>query len=77
MEHVARERDEALTRHASALGARSHLNDHHHAAPREERADRALDDDGGVEALGWAHWAANLRALLLLKFPGAFPPPYI
>ena len=30
-----------------------------------------------LEALGWAHWAANARALLALKFPAAYPPPYV
>ena len=38
---------------------------------------RAFDSLALLEALGWAHWAANARALLLIKFPASLPPPYV
>jgi len=29
-----------------------------------------------LAGLGWSHWVANGKALLALKYPAAFPPPF-
>ena len=59
---------------ASALAAlEEHLVKEKGPPPREKLELKAAL----LEDLGWAHWAANARALLLLKFPATYPPPYV
>ena len=61
-------------RHASALAALDeHLGKEKGPPPKDKLESRAAL----LEALGWAHWAANARALLLIKFPASLPPPYV
>ena len=29
-----------------------------------------------LRELGWQHWVDNAKALLLLKYPQSYPPPF-
>ena len=61
-------------RYASALAALEEQSAKDKGPPPREKLELKAEL---LEALGWAHWATNVRALLLLKFPAAYPPPYV
>ena len=60
-------------RHATALAALDeHLGKEKGLPPRDKLELRLKL----LDQLGWTHWVRNGKALLTLKFPAAFPPPF-